>query len=136
MDARNGIRTGMIVRDADGKELGRARRCYPWGFEVASGLFGRREWVLRYDEVLGLAAGEVRVARSDDALLELAAGGLPHAWRLVTPPFGGAPLPSAPAEGDVEGALVEEREPPTARRPDPRPVAPPAVQAAPAHGRG
>ena len=136
MDARSGVRTGMTVRDADGRKLGRVRRCHPWGFEVASGLFGRREWVLRYEEVLDVEPGEVSVARSDDALFELAAGALPHAWRKVAPPFGEAPLPSAPAEGDVEGVLVESQWPEDERRPAPRSIPPPAAQPAPAHGPG
>jgi hypothetical protein len=126
----------MTARDADGKKLGKVRRCHPWGFEVASGLFGRREWVLRYDEVLDLGPGGVRVARSEDALFELAAGGLPHAWRRIAPPFGEGPLPSAPADGDVEGALVESRRPEDGRRQARPSVAAPLVEAAPAHGPG
>ncbi len=97
----------MLVRDADGKKLGRVRRCHPWGFEVARGIFSHREWVIRHDEVMDVQRGEVRVARSDDALFELAGGGLPRSWRRSTPPPGEAPLPSAPGEGDVEGTLVD-----------------------------
>jgi hypothetical protein len=127
MDARIGVWTGMSVRDADGRKLGRVRRCHPWGFEVASGIFGRREWVVRYDEVLDAAAGEVRVARSDDALFELAAGALPHAWRKVWPLVGEA-LPSAPADGDVEGALLESEPLEGGRWPARRPVQPSPMQ--------
>jgi hypothetical protein len=135
MDERPGVRAGMAVRDADGRKLGRVRRCYPWGFEVAWGIFGRREWVLRYDEVLDLEDGEVRVARSDDALFELAAGALPHAWGKVSPLVGEA-LPSAPADGDVEGALVETERSEGGHGTAGRPVRSLPVQAAPAHGPG
>ncbi len=106
MDSRRGVEVGMLVRDAEGRELGKVRRCYPWGFEVARGFLSRRQWVIRYDEVLEVSRGVARVARSPDALFQLAAGGLPSTWRRVTPPFAPEPLPSAPAVGDVEGALV------------------------------
>ncbi len=98
----------MTVRDADGKKLGKVCRLDPWGFEVVRGFWGPREWVIRYAEVLGVEGGAVRVARSDEALFELASGGLPHAWRRYTPPLATTPLPSAPADGEVEGALLDE----------------------------
>ncbi len=97
----------MTVRDADGKKLGKVCRLDPWGFEVVRGFWGPREWVIRYAEVLGVEGGAVRVARSDEALFELASGGLPHAWRRYTPPLATTPLPSAPADGEVEGALLD-----------------------------
>jgi hypothetical protein len=80
MDGR-AVRVGMMVRDADGRRLGRVTRCDPWGFEVVRGFFGPREWVIRYDEVLEVRGDELCVARSDEDLLELAAGRLPRSWR-------------------------------------------------------
>jgi hypothetical protein len=107
MDPRRRVEVGMTVRDADGKKLGKVRRLDPWGFEVVRGFWGPREWVIRYAEVLGVEGGAVRVARSDEALFELASGGLPHAWRRYTPPLATTSLPSAPADGEVEGALLD-----------------------------
>lgn len=75
----------MTVVDADGKRLGKVRRCDPWGFEVVRGFWGPSEWVIRYDEVLEVSGGRVKVARSDDALFELAAGRLPRIWRRTLP---------------------------------------------------
>jgi hypothetical protein len=125
----------MDVRDADGRKLGRVRRCHPWGFEVTAGTFGRREWVVRYDEVLDLGPGSVRVARSDEALFELAAGALPHAWPRIASPFGERPLPSAPADGDVEGELTESRRSEDEGRDAGRSACAPPLEAA-AHGIG
>jgi hypothetical protein len=71
----------MSVVDADGRRLGRVTRLDPWGFEVVRGFFGPREWVIRYDEVLEVRGSEVRVARSEQDLLDLAAGRLPRTWR-------------------------------------------------------
>jgi hypothetical protein len=70
----------MAVVDVDGKKLGKVTRNDPWGFEVMQGLFSPRTWVIRWDEVLGVEGSKVRVARSDEALFELAAGRLPKTW--------------------------------------------------------
>jgi len=71
---------GLLVRDADGKALGRVTRADPMGFEVVRGFWSPSEWVIRWDEVLEVTSTEVRVARSDGALFELAAGRLPAIW--------------------------------------------------------
>lgn len=75
------LSVGMAVVDADGKRLGKVTRLEAWGFEVERGFFQPREWVVRWDEVMSIRPGEVEVARSDDALFELAAGRLPSYWR-------------------------------------------------------
>ena len=118
MQERHGVTVGMVVRDADGKTLGKVDRLYDWGFAVVRGLWSPREWIIRYDEVLEAGRGYVSVARSDEALAELAAGALPHSWRQYRPPLAERPLPAAPGEGDVdqEGGLV----PSSGRTPDPR----------------
>jgi len=90
------VQAGMTVVDADGRRLGKVRRCDPWGFEVVRGFWGPREWVIRYDEVLGVRGDEVRVARSDQDLVELAAGRLPRTWRREVLP---APLIEEPGDG-------------------------------------
>jgi hypothetical protein len=92
------VKVGMAVVDADGKRLGKVSRCDPGGFEVVRRLWSPYEWVIRYDEVLDVSDGVVKVARSDDALLELASGGLPHAWRPVQPPEAEHALPATPSE--------------------------------------
>jgi hypothetical protein len=71
--SERGVGVGMTVVDADGRRLGNVARCDPWGFEVVRGFWCPSEWVIRYDEVL--------VARSDEALFELADGRLPRTWR-------------------------------------------------------
>jgi hypothetical protein len=113
-DERHGVRVGMAVLDARGKRLGKVTRCDAWGFEVEQGFFDPKSWVIRYDEVLEARDGELVVARSEDALFELAAGSLPHTWPRYRPPEadGEILLPTAPAEGDVEGALTDSAEAP------------------------
>jgi len=70
----------MMVFDADGKRLGKVTRCDPSGFEVVRGFWGPFEWVVRYDEVLEARGNQIRIARSEGALFELAAGRLPRTW--------------------------------------------------------
>jgi len=94
MDDR--VKVGMAVVDADGKRLGKVTRCDPWGIEVTRGFWSPLEWVILWDEVLDIEGGRVRVARGDDALLELAQGGMPESWRRGTPPLA-APAPRPPS---------------------------------------
>ena len=77
------VHVGMVVRDADGRGLGKVTRCNAWGFEAVKGFWSPSEWVIRWDEVLEVAGGEVHVARSESALFELAAGKLPSTWSRV-----------------------------------------------------
>jgi hypothetical protein len=74
------VRAGQTVRDLDGKRLGKVTHCVPWGLEVVKGFWSPEEWVIRWDEILDVRDGEVHVARSDEALFELAAGKLPRTW--------------------------------------------------------
>jgi hypothetical protein len=116
---RDDIRVGMTVRDAAGTTLGKVRRVYPWGFEARRGLFSPYQWVIRRDEITGVDDGVVAVARRQDDLLRLAAGGLPESWRRYTPPMGGPPLPAAPAEARaVEAVLAGARPAPGEERAD------------------
>src|SRR5512133_3156036 len=75
MKELNGVRLGLRVRDADGKDLGKVTKLYAWGFEVTRGfpVLFRKDRVVRYDEVRGVREGALVVARSDRDLLELAA---------------------------------------------------------------
>ncbi|HYS79502.1 MAG TPA: hypothetical protein VEM76_02270 [Anaeromyxobacteraceae bacterium] len=98
------VQVGMEVRDADGKRLGKVSRCDAWGIEVVKGFWSPSEWVVRWDEVLGVKDGKVEVDRSDEDLFVLAAGGLPSRWRR------GTPEPAAPPEPGPGTA-------PTSRRP-------------------
>jgi hypothetical protein len=95
------VKVGLLVRDADGKRLGRVARCDATAFEVVRRLWSPYEWVIGYDEVLDVADGVVKVSRSDDALFELAEGGLPHAWRQVRPPEAERALPATPSESSA-----------------------------------
>ncbi len=101
MKELNGVRIGLRVRDADGKDLGKVTKLFPWGFEVTSGfpVLFRKDRVVRYDEVRGLREGALVVARSDRDLLELAAGGIPRSWRVPAPP--GYPSAATPAEAQL-----------------------------------
>ncbi len=104
--AEFGVSVGQAVFDADGKRLGKVTRCDPWGFEVQRGFFGPRTWVIRYDEIVQLGAGSVRVARSDADLFELAAGELPHSWPRERASEGEADIPFAPGERNGESVLA------------------------------
>jgi len=102
MDDR--VQVGMEVRDADGKRLGKVSRCDAWGIEVTRGFWSPSEWVLRWDEVLGVEGRVVKADRSDEDIFVLAAGGLPSRWRRGTPEVDGSLEPAsgtAPAGGPV-----------------------------------
>ena len=115
----DGISVGMAVVDADGKRLGKVSACDRWGFEVRRGFWMPREWVILYDEVLGVDDGTVRVARSDQSLFELAGGGLPHAWAGVRSPEVEQPLPATPAEARKFAGVANVRSPGAAGPPHP-----------------
>ncbi len=109
MDER--VKVGMPVVDLDGKRLGKVSRRDEWGFEVVRGFWSPSEWVIRWDEVLGVDDRQaVRVARSDGALLDLAEGGMPESWRRGTPsvasPAPGSPTGFAPAGGPAPGTTT------------------------------
>lgn len=89
MDER--VKVGMSVVDEDGRRLGKVTRRDAWGFEVVRGFWSPSEWVIRWDEVLAVGPGQVSVARSERALLELAQGGMPESWSRGTPPLVAAP---------------------------------------------
>lgn len=93
MDDR--VQVGMEVLDADGKRLGKVSRCDAWGIEVVKGFWSPSEWVVRWDELLGVKDGKVLVDRSDEDLFVLAAGGLPPRWRRGTPEVAARPEPGA-----------------------------------------
>jgi hypothetical protein len=112
MDER--VKVGMLVRDADGKRLGRVSRLDEGAFEVVRRFWSPYEWAIRWDEVLDAKDGVVSVARSDDDLLELARGGLPHAWRRVRPPEAQEPIPATPSESAAGAAERVEVEPTSA----------------------
>ncbi len=97
MDDR-AVQVGRTVLDADGRRLGKVTRCDAWGFEVVRGFWWPREWVVRYDEVLEVRGDQVRIARGQDDLLDLAAGRLPRSWRRP-----GMPAPLAPAASEGGG---------------------------------
>lgn len=101
MDER--VKVGMTVVDEDGQRLGKVTRCDPWGIEVVRGFWSPSEWVIRWDEVLDVERGQLRVARSEGALLELAEGGMPESWSRRTPPLV-APSPRPPGGSAPAGA--------------------------------
>ena len=94
----DGIRAGMTVKDATGKRLGKIQRIYPWGFEVVRGFWSPYQWVFRHHEVRRVADGTVEVARAQDDLQRLAAGGVPASWIEVRSPFGDGSILGAPGE--------------------------------------
>ena len=108
---KHGLDIGMAVLDADGRRLGKVTRCDSWGFEVQRGFWGPREWVIRYDEILELGVDSVKVARSDAALFELAAGGLPHAWAPVESGEADGLMPATPAEREATMGTQSARSP-------------------------
>jgi hypothetical protein len=80
---RNGVRVGLQVKDLDGRSLGRVTRLFESGFDFEKGLplLFRQDFTATYDEVRGVKDGVLLLARSKDALLELARGVLPTTWR-------------------------------------------------------
>lgn len=94
----NGIRVGQRVRDLDGNDLGRVKELYDAAFSIVKGfpILFRQDVVARYDEVRELRDGELVLARSSRDLFELAAGGVPPAWRVEAGPE--QPTAATPAE--------------------------------------
>lgn len=125
MKERNGVRVGQRVRDLDGKDLGRVKELYASAFAVVKGfpVLFRQDLVARYDEVRGEKEGVLVLARSPRDLQELAAGGIPPAWRIDARPelpsaaTPGEARPVVPAENEVEAGDDEEPEPPRPRAP-------------------
>jgi hypothetical protein len=128
MRERNGVRIGQRVVDLDGTSLGRVVDLYDWGFATQWGLpvFWHREYVLRYDEVRGARGGALVVSRSSRDLAALAAGAVPPAWRIPTPPE--YPRVATPFEArdllaDLAGGRVTGASPATAGEAEVSPAA-------------
>jgi hypothetical protein len=96
MRERNGVQLGQRVHDLDGQYVGRVKRLYDWGFEIARGfpILFRRGTVARYDEARDARDGRLVLARSRHDLFDLAAGDVPRSWRIDVPHHAGPPSQS------------------------------------------
>ncbi len=63
-----GIAEGMVVRASDGKKLGTVIECGPDQFLVEKGTFFPKDYAVGYQEVEGVADGEVRLRIASDDL--------------------------------------------------------------------
>ncbi len=130
MKERNGVRVGERVRDLDGNDLGRVKELYAAAFSIVKGfpILFRQDVVARYDEVRGVQDGALVLARSGRDLLDLAAGGVPPAWRVEAgpeqptaatpgeaPPFAPLDDDAGEGEGDERAGHDDEHEPPRTR---------------------
>jgi len=62
MTNSNNVRPGMIVRGAGGEKLGKIVQCDADAFIIEKGLFFRKDYVARYDDVFEVKDDEVRLA--------------------------------------------------------------------------
>jgi uncharacterized protein (TIGR02271 family) len=62
------LREGMIVHSADGERLGKIVRCGPDGFVIEKGIFFKKEYIARYEDVASFDEDGVMLSRAKDEL--------------------------------------------------------------------
>jgi hypothetical protein len=65
---RNQVHEGMVVRDSNGKKLGRVLSCKEGGFVVEKGLFLITDHAARYDDIAQVSGNTVQLSRSWEEL--------------------------------------------------------------------
>jgi len=65
---RDEIHEGMMVRSADGKNLGRVLACGEASFIVEKGFYFATDYVARYDDVTDISGDKIRLSRPQDEL--------------------------------------------------------------------
>ena len=62
------IREGATVRSTDGEKLGKIVACQDDGFIIEKGVFFKKDYIVRYDDVIDTRDGEVILAMDMEAL--------------------------------------------------------------------
>ncbi len=62
------IREGATVRSTDGEKLGKIVSCQDDGFIIEKGVFFKKDYIVRYDDVIDTRDGEVILAMDMEAL--------------------------------------------------------------------
>jgi hypothetical protein len=87
------VHEGMVVRDSNGKKLGRVLSRTQGGFVIEKGFFLVTDYATRYDDVAGIAGDTIQLSRPRE---ELAHGAL-------QPPTGDPHGVAWPSYGDEGG---------------------------------
>jgi uncharacterized protein (TIGR02271 family) len=69
------IQPGTVVRSADGEKLGKVVSCEQESFTIEKGLFFRKDYLARYEDIASIDEGEIRLTRNRDDLIPVGDGG-------------------------------------------------------------
>ena len=64
METRDDVREGMVVRDVEGRRVGRVRAVGERHFELEPSLLSRDEFLVDYEDVRAVREGEVLLVRA------------------------------------------------------------------------
>ncbi len=65
---RNQVHEGMVVRDSNGKKLGRVLSCMEGSFVVEKGFFLITDYAARYDDVAEMSGDTIQLSRPREEL--------------------------------------------------------------------
>jgi uncharacterized protein (TIGR02271 family) len=112
---RTEIRKGMTTRSVDGEKLGKIVAMDDYGFTVEKGIFFKKDYLIRYDEITGIEGDEVQLASQASQLHEAGEGA--QAAKGTEAGLGGsergweASREAAGARGEPTGISEETRVP-------------------------
>lgn len=111
---RSSIRQGMTVFSSDGEKLGEVIQCDVSTFIIEKGFFFKKDFVVRFDDVMLVAGDEIRLSRGRELLGEPIGHGSDLAQGPASLMSGGGGQETVPTTGRFDR---EEEEVATPRRP-------------------
>ena len=108
MSDRSSIRQGMTVFSSDGEKLGKVIQCDASTFIIEKGLFFKKDYVVRYDDVILVSGDEIRLSRGRELLGEPVGSGGDLAQGPASLMSGGGGQETLPTTGRIQREQEEE----------------------------
>jgi hypothetical protein len=105
---RASIRQGMTVFSSDGEKLGTVIQCDVSTFIIEKGLFFKKDYVVRFEDVTLVAGDEIRLSRGRELLGEPVGRGDDLAQGPASLLSGGGGLETVPTTGRIPREQEEE----------------------------
>ena len=105
---RASIRQGMTVFSSDGEKLGKVIQCDVSTFIIEKGLFFKKDYVVRFEDVTLVAGDEIRLSRGRELLGEPVGSGDDLAQGPASLMSGGGGQETVPTSGRIQREHEEE----------------------------